>query len=1003
MKNKIIRVIAGEEHVLYEVSAEIFLELEDCPLFHELFRGVPEYEHRVLRSLSHTRSEAERTAEATSLMRDVWRARIDFAPYLPANLLATFEYERLFYPKYRDHSVHQLRVLLLGTYLYVKNRRLRESLQTETSIAIPHAVSSSTNLDRRFLALWTVTALFHDQGYLFEQASPDDPTDARALARVFSELNHFFDGPLAIALSHILAVKLPEIKERRARTGLRLPQAFRAESFDDLLFEPDGQSTIIDQIETFVDVHGLGPRGSALRRYFEMARNEKSKHRPRYIDHGIASAVMLLRTNKEFDDYLKDMARAAREGRLSPFIESDEIRDAIRAMSDLVESSAPLIRHAAAAIAIHNVDKRAWDPAVFGNARYALSLETYEVGLDRSPLAFMLLLCDSLQDWDRPRFFLPQGADEHIRIDQRMLVAGHGDQVGLKIFRDDGAPNSDTYREFVDYLSSFMRTEDVRRLLSPEARISRPDRLSSESIDQVRHRDRLLVRQRYEILVERWAHYRDKADEGKALAPGEARSSRLAAMNRFVEWCEDNQHYYLRRAQDSETEAIYRDVRLEINELNYVVEGSQIQGRRIESTIGAGGYGTVWRTTRILSGAGSSTDESFKIFHTSNFASEELVGRFRRGHQSMKQLAHPQITKVFDYVLVPRGYFMEFIDGKNLKEFFFDRSRRRMHFSTFKERLGLLREIVDILEYAHRSGVIHRDIKPENIILRWSNTKERYEPVLTDFDLAWFVQSATLTIGAGGDVVGGSVLYAAPEQRRPRDDTYEVHQPTVDVFGFGRLMYFVFAADHPKEDLDLAKDLGHELNHGFSDITKAASYMIIEAFRKATRVQPKERFQSMSDIRFDLEQVAALVGVGDKMSMESWLLELALRMDRADEPSLVRHREAALAGCVETPFGGGSIALSSVNLRAGLLDLRVNVLDDKYLTSIHKSFAKARENLNERLAAILDDSRMKWSPGQRGTTGQVYTFSARLTLPSTDLKSISSIEACVQKIRAIGT
>ncbi|HEX3765665.1 MAG TPA: serine/threonine-protein kinase [Kofleriaceae bacterium] len=1000
MKNKVIRMLAGEEHVLYEVSAEIFLELEQSALFHELFRDIPAYEQRVLRSLSHTRSEAERTAEATSLMKDVWQARVDFAPYLPANLLATFEYERLFYPKYRDHSVHQLRVLLLGAYLYVKNRSLRDALQTETAIAVPHAASSRESLDRGFLRLWTVTALFHDQGYLFEQSIPGDPRDAKALARVFEDLNKLFDSPLKIALAHTLGVDLPAIKERRARTGLRLPQTFRAESFDDLLFEPDGQSTILDRIESFVDVHGLGPTGSALRRYFEMARNESAKHRPRYIDHGIASAVMLLRTNKELDDYLGDMAKAAKDGQLRRFIESDETRDAICAVADLVESFSPLIRHAAAAIAVHNVDKQAWDPAVFASARYNLSLETYEVALDRSPLAFLLLLSDALQDWDRPRFFLPATANEHIRIDQRMLIAANDEHVGLSIFGDDGSPDPAVYREFVGYLASYMRAPDVRRLLSPVATISRPEQLSAESIDQVRHRERLQARHRYEALADHWAQYSVNAAESKALDASEGRSQRIAMMNHFLDWCEQHRYHYFKRDYDSQTEAIYRKVRLEINELNYVVEGSQIQGRRIENSIGAGGYGTVWRTTRDQRDA---AEEAFKIFHTSNFASEELVGRFRRGYQSMRQLAHPQITKVFDYVLVPRGYFLELIHGPNVKDFFFDRSHRKMYYPTLKDRLILLREIAEILEYAHRQGVIHRDIKPENIILRWSNTKDRYEPVLTDFDLAWFAQSVTLTIGADGDVVGGSALYAAPEQRRPHDDTYTVHQPTVDVFGFGRLMYFVLATEHPKEDIDLAKALTHELNHSFPGVPKSASLVIIELFRKATRVQPRDRFQTIAELRTKLGDLMSIMGVGD-MATNVWLLELALRMDRADLPSLDDHASAVAAGKIEVSFSGGTITLSAPkNGRLDQLDLRVDVLDPKYLSSIHKSFAKARENLNERLTAILDDSKVPWTDAQRGTTGQTYSFSARLELPAWNLASVSSLETCVQKIRMIGT
>jgi hypothetical protein len=44
-KNKIIKVIKGEEHVLYEVSAEIMTVLQGESLFHEIFRGVDSVSH----------------------------------------------------------------------------------------------------------------------------------------------------------------------------------------------------------------------------------------------------------------------------------------------------------------------------------------------------------------------------------------------------------------------------------------------------------------------------------------------------------------------------------------------------------------------------------------------------------------------------------------------------------------------------------------------------------------------------------------------------------------------------------------------------------------------------------------------------------------------------------------------------------------------------------------------------------------------------------------------
>jgi hypothetical protein len=174
-KNKIIRTVSNTEHVLYEVSAELLTFLENEPLFNQLFRGVERYVDRIIESLSHTRSEGQRAKAAQSLMHDLWRSNMLGGPYPVPSLLPEFEFSRLFYPRHRDHTVHQLRVLLLGLYFYLRNASIRN--------AVRHGVRSFTHetgelpedrIDQLFLRAWLLAATYHDQGYVFELDLPKE-------------------------------------------------------------------------------------------------------------------------------------------------------------------------------------------------------------------------------------------------------------------------------------------------------------------------------------------------------------------------------------------------------------------------------------------------------------------------------------------------------------------------------------------------------------------------------------------------------------------------------------------------------------------------------------------------------------------------------------------------------------------------------------------------------------------------------------------------------------
>lgn len=87
---------------------------------------------------------------------------------------------------------------------------------------------------------------------------------------------------------------------------------------------------------------------------------------------------------------------------------------------------------------------------------------------------------------------------------------------------------------------------------------------------------------------------------------------------------------------------------------------------------------------------------------------------------------HDQIPRLFAHFEEDQDFFLvqEFIDGVVLSQ-----ELKTRHPLTESETIGLLQDVLTVLEFVHQQQVIHRDIKPSNLIRRTSDGKL----VLIDF------------------------------------------------------------------------------------------------------------------------------------------------------------------------------------------------------------------------------------------------------------------------------
>ena len=142
------------------------------------------------------------------------------------------------------------------------------------------------------------------------------------------------------------------------------------------------------------------------------------------------------------------------------------------------------------------------------------------------------------------------------------------------------------------------------------------------------------------------------------------------------------------------------------------------------------------------------------VENLSDEAAAEYEVRFRTEARSAARLQHPNIVSVYDSDrdLDIAYLVMEFIEGDDLK-YHLDRG----DVYTLEQTLGIMRDLLSALDYAHQQSIVHRDIKPANLLIEASGRVK-----LTDFGVARIQNSGEATRTQGTMV--GTLKYMSPEQ-----------------------------------------------------------------------------------------------------------------------------------------------------------------------------------------------------------------------------------------------
>ncbi len=213
--------------------------------------------------------------------------------------------------------------------------------------------------------------------------------------------------------------------------------------------------------------------------------------------------------------------------------------------------------------------------------------------------------------------------------------------------------------------------------------------------------------------------------------------------------------------------------------------GTRIGAYRLESPLGEGGSGTVWRARR--DDGRFEGQVAIKLLHLSRLGPAALA-RFppRREGGILARLTHPNIARLFDAGITAGGQpylVLELVEGESIDSYA-DR-----HALDVDRRIALFQQVVLAVTHAHSHLAVHRDIKPGNILVDGDGVVK-----LLDFGIAKLLEDESADDDAR-TVDGARLLtpgYAAPEQLRGEPVT-----TATDVYALGVVLFGLLAGSHP--------------------------------------------------------------------------------------------------------------------------------------------------------------------------------------------------------------
>jgi eukaryotic-like serine/threonine-protein kinase len=289
-----------------------------------------------------------------------------------------------------------------------------------------------------------------------------------------------------------------------------------------------------------------------------------------------------------------------------------------------------------------------------------------------------------------------------------------------------------------------------------------------------------------------------------------------------------------------------------------LTSGTKLGPYEIVSLLGSGGMGEVYRARdpRLR------REVAIKILPPAFAQDVERSRRFEQEARVVGALNHSNILAIYDIGDHDGARYLvsEVLEGQSL--------RKHIESGPLSQRKALdyANQIARGLAAAHEKGVVHRDLKPDNIfVLNDGRVK------ILDFGLAKLTRDEAATpelqtVDQQLFTIPGQVLgtagYMSPEQVKGAAADHRS-----DIFAFGTILYEMlvgkraFHGDSSVETMNaILKEEPKDLQETMPDVSPGLDRIVHHCLEK----NPAQRFQSASDIAFDLETLSNQTGTSSR-------------------------------------------------------------------------------------------------------------------------------------------
>lgn len=258
---------------------------------------------------------------------------------------------------------------------------------------------------------------------------------------------------------------------------------------------------------------------------------------------------------------------------------------------------------------------------------------------------------------------------------------------------------------------------------------------------------------------------------------------------------------------------------------------------KCDRILGRGGTGTVYRAIDTEKGE----VVAIKLFHANFFRNAGQVRDFAKSVQSFKKFTHMNIIRVFEFIEGDEGLCMtmEYADGPDLKWYIENRPWN------LEERLVIVAQILNGLQYLHDQGFTHHDLKPGNILFTRKGVAK-----LSDYSLC---RPRSIPFLDSGLVEQITPMYVAPEIIKGEKATHRS-----DIYSLGIALYLMFTGKLPFEVDNLQRLYQAHLKvipfHPHT-VNRRCPQALGDVIMKMIEKDPQKRYESCDQLRIIISDV----------------------------------------------------------------------------------------------------------------------------------------------------